>query len=123
MAKPLLQFQSQNQVMDAIRKKMQSLKSETDNLIKQIERYDAATKEANEASDMCDCDIRDLSKKITGYEGEFDETNDKLIKSLESLEEKEKSYKTAEGRAYGYTHSIPPLVSPLRRRKRKSGQT
>merc|ERR1712223_1850807 len=48
------------------------------------------------ASNRYDCDIRDLGKKITNYEGEFDETNDKLVKSLESLEEKEKAYKTAE---------------------------
>merc|ERR1712203_1324614 len=33
---------------------------------------------------------------IQGYESEFDETNDKLVKNLESLEEKEKAYKTAE---------------------------
>ena len=71
--------------MDAIRKKMQSLKSETDNLMKTIDKHDSRTKEANLESDKYDCDIRDLSKKITNYEGEYDETNDKLIKSLDSL--------------------------------------
>ena len=82
--------------MDAIRKKMQSLKSETDNLLKQIEKYESVKEEAETASNRYDCDIRDLGKKITNYEGEFDETNDKLVKSLETLEEKEKAYKTAE---------------------------
>jgi len=82
--------------MDAIRKKMQSLKSETDNLLKQIEKYEATKVEADQCADKYDCDIRDLGKKITNYEGEFDETNDKLVKSLETLEEKEKAYKTAE---------------------------
>jgi chromosome segregation ATPase len=37
-----------------------------------------------------------MGKKIQTYEVDFDETNDKLVKSLETLEEKEKAYKTAE---------------------------
>ena len=37
-----------------------------------------------------------MSKKIQGYEVEFDETNDKLIKALAALEEKEKNYKNVE---------------------------
>ena len=82
--------------MDAIRKKMQSLKSETDNLMSTIGRYDAQTLESNKLSDKFDCDIRDLGKKTSGYEVDFDETNDKLLKALESLEEKEKAFKTAE---------------------------
>ena len=82
--------------MDAIRKKMQSLKSETDSLIASIARYDAQALESNKMSDKYDCDIRDLGKKTSGYEVDFDETNDKLLKALESLEEKEKAFKTAE---------------------------
>merc|ERR1719414_2633131 len=82
--------------MDAIRKKMQSLKSETDGLYATINKYEMETKEANSQIDKYDCDIRDLGKKIQGYEVEFDETNDKLTKALTNLEEKEKSYKTAE---------------------------
>merc|ERR1739844_528048 len=35
-------------------------------------------------------------KKIQGAEVDFDETNDKLTKALESLEEKEKNLKNAE---------------------------
>merc|ERR1712141_497652 len=34
--------------------------------------------------------------EIQSYEVEFDETNDKLTKALAALEEKEKSYKSAE---------------------------
>ena len=82
--------------MDAIRKKMQSLKGETDSLFATIAKYDATTLESNAMSDKYDCDIRDLGKKTSGYEVDFDETNDKLIKALESLEEKEKAFKTAE---------------------------
>merc|ERR1711878_197990 len=47
-------------------------------------------------SDKHDADIRDLGKKITNYESDFDETNDKLTKSLETLEEKLKAFKNAE---------------------------
>ena len=62
----------------------------------QISKYDNDAKEANDRSDKADCDIRDLGKKCQSYEVEFDETNDKLTKVLESLEEKEKCLKTAE---------------------------
>jgi len=82
--------------MDAIRKKMQSLKGETDGLLATIAKFESDTREANARCDQYDCDIRDLSKKIQGYEVDFDETNDKLTKALTALEEKEKMYKTAE---------------------------
>jgi chromosome segregation ATPase len=82
--------------MDAIRKKMQSLKGETDGLLATIARFESDTKEANAKCDQHDCDIRDLSKKIQGYECDFDETMDKLTKALTALEEKEKLFKTAE---------------------------
>jgi hypothetical protein len=38
------------------------------------------TRQSNERSDQCDCDIRDLAKKINSYEVDYDETNDKFIK-------------------------------------------
>ena len=82
--------------MDAIRKKMQSLKSETDVLMATIARFEGDTKESNAQSDVYEADIRDLGKKIQGYECDFDETFDKLNKALTALEEKEKAFKTAE---------------------------
>ena len=82
--------------MDAIRKKMQSLKGETDVLYATIARFDGVTKDANSQSDTHEADIRDLGKKIQGYECDFDETFDKLNKALTALEEKEKAFKTAE---------------------------
>merc|ERR1740122_754823 len=83
--------------MDAIRKKMQSLKGETDILYATIARFEGDTKEANSQSDRHEADIRDLGKKIQGYECDFDETNDKLIKAMTALEEKEKAFKDADG--------------------------
>jgi len=83
--------------MDAIRKKMQSLKSETDGLYATIKGFEDATSEANARADQADCDIRDYGKKVQNLEISYDETNDKLTKATESLEEAEKQYKEVEG--------------------------
>merc|ERR1712184_120340 len=82
--------------MDAIRNKMQSLKSETDSLYSIIHNFEEDAKESNRRSDQADCDIRDYGKKVHGLEIEFDETCDKLQKATESLEEKEKMYREVE---------------------------
>merc|ERR1711936_814264 len=84
-------------VMDAIRKKMKSLKDETDGLYAIIQKFEDQTKEANAVADQCDCDIRDYGKKVHGYEIELDETTDKLNKANESYEEKDKMHEEVEG--------------------------
>merc|ERR1712037_586890 len=89
-----------------IRKKMQSLKSETDVLMATIARFEGDTKESNAQSDGYEADIRDLGKKIQGYECDFDETFDKLNKALTALEEKEKAFKTAEEEVSALTRRI-----------------
>merc|ERR1719297_463352 len=75
---------------------MQSLKSETDSLYATIQKHEDSVKESNAKNDQHECDIRDLGKKIQTYEVEFDETNDKLTKTLGALEEKLKAFKNAE---------------------------
>jgi len=82
--------------MDAIRKKMQSLKSETDGLYAVIKGFEDETKESNRRSDQADVDIRDFGKKVHSLEIDFDETCDKLQKATESLEEKDKMYREVE---------------------------
>merc|ERR1712098_835995 len=82
-------LQVKSLVMDAIRKKMQSLKAETDTLYKTIEGFEEATREAVGRADKADCDIRDYGKKVQNLEIGYDETNDKLTKANESLEEAE----------------------------------
>ena len=82
--------------MDAIRKKMKSLKDETDGLYAIINRYEEATKESNRVADQADCDIRDFGKKVHGFEIEFDETLDKLNKAVLAYEEKDKSHREVE---------------------------
>merc|ERR1712110_863709 len=76
--------------MDAIRKKMQSIKGETEGLYATIAGFEEATREASARADQADCDIGDLGKKIQNLEMGYDETNDKLTKASESLEEADK---------------------------------
>merc|ERR1711970_755383 len=92
--------------MDAIRKKMQSLKSETDGLYNTISGFEEATREAAARADQADCDIRDYGKKVQQLEIGFDETNDKLTKANESLEEAEKHFKEVESDVSALTRRI-----------------
>merc|ERR1712073_114196 len=92
--------------MDAIRKKMQSLKAETEQLYATIASFEEATREAVGRADQADCDIRDLGKKIQNLEIGFDETNDKLTKATESLEEADKQFKEVESDVSALTRRI-----------------
>merc|ERR1712180_94460 len=105
----LIEEGAQNQkspAMDAIRKKMQSLKAETDTLYKTIAGFEEATREAVARADQADCDIRDYGKKVQQLEIGFDETNDKLTKATESLEEAEKQFKEVESDVSALTRRI-----------------
>merc|ERR1712088_412394 len=95
-----------NDTMDAIRKKMQSLKGETDSLYAIIQKFEDATKESNRVADQADCDIRDFGKKVHGLEIEFDETLDKLNKALLAFEEKDKSHREVEADIAALTRRI-----------------
>merc|ERR1712127_336872 len=98
--------QQDSLTMDAIRKKMQSLKSETDGLYKTISGFEEATREAAARADQADCDIRDYGKKVQQLEIGFDETNDKLTKANESLEEADKQFKEVESDVSALTRRI-----------------
>merc|ERR1711970_1054154 len=82
--------------MDAIRKKMQSLKGETDQLYGIIRNFEEEAKESVERANQADCDIRDYGKKVQQFEIGFDQTNDKLTTAMSQFEEAEKHFKEVE---------------------------
>ena len=55
---------------------------------------------------QADCDIRDYGKKVQQLEIGFDETNDKLTKATESLEEADKQFKEVESDVSALTRRI-----------------
>merc|ERR1712142_540736 len=85
---------------------MQSLKGETDGLYATIRGFEEATKEATGRADQADCDIRDYGKEVQNLEMSYDETNDKLTKATESLEEADKQFKEVEGDVAALTRRI-----------------
>merc|ERR1712083_1045508 len=64
------------------------------------------TREAAARADQADCDIRDFGKKVQQLEIGFDETNDKLTKANESLEEADKQFKEEESDVSALTRRI-----------------
>merc|ERR1712226_1560904 len=79
--------------MDAIRKKMQSMKAEIDDMYKKIGEYEALTKEYNGESDKLDADLRDTGKKVQKFETRMEETMERLQGSSAKMEEAEKDFK------------------------------
>merc|ERR1711936_43377 len=79
--------------MDAIRKKMQSMKAEIDDMYKKIGEYEALTKEYNGESDKLDAELRDTGKKVQKFETRMEETMEKLQASSAKMEEAEKDFK------------------------------
>merc|ERR1712121_294873 len=65
-----------------------------------------ATAEATARADQADCDIRDYGKKVQNFEIAYDETNDKLTKASESLEEADKQFKEVEADVAALTRRI-----------------
>jgi len=82
--------------MDAIRKKMQSMKAETDDLYTKIKEYEDATKEANSTCDTNDAYIRDLGKKVQKYETKMEETMEQLTASGTKMDAAESEFKDKE---------------------------
>ena len=78
--------------MDAIRKKMDSLKKEAVELEAEANTAEAQAKEYNAKADKCDADIRDLQKKISNIDAKFEECHEKLVKTLVVEEVKDKDF-------------------------------
>merc|ERR1712203_773280 len=80
-------------IMDAIRKKMQSMKAETAELYAKIEEMQESTREANSESERFDMDIRDTGKKVGKFETNLEEIIEKLMQSSAKMDAAEKEFK------------------------------
>ncbi|XP_059086863.1 tropomyosin-like isoform X4 [Tigriopus californicus] len=103
--------------MDAIRKKMQSLKVETDQMVTQANALEKVAKDSNTKADKFDCDIRDLQKKINGLEGKYDDVAEKLEQAVTKEEEKEKDWKAAEEDVNNLARKMLLLEEEVKRRE------
>merc|ERR1712203_588221 len=82
--------------MDAIRKKMQSMKAETDDLYKKISEYEDKTKDCNKESDQFEIMIRDMGKKVQKFDTSMEEIMEKLQLSAAKMDEAEKDFEDAD---------------------------
>ena len=69
------------------------LQAETDDLYRKIKEYEDATKEANDASDRNECDIRDMGKKVQKYETKMEEIMEQLTASGAKMDAAESEFK------------------------------
>ena len=102
--------------MDAIRKKMQSLKVETDLMVTQADQLEAVAKDSNAKADKHDADIRDLQKKISNIEAKFDEVSEKYDQAITKAEEKEKEWKDADDDVNNLSRRMLLLEEEVKRR-------
>jgi len=72
---------------------MQSMKAETDDMYRKIKEYEDAAKEANDASDRNECEIRDMGKKVQKYETKMEETMEQLTASATKMDAAESEFK------------------------------
>jgi len=102
--------------MDAIRKKMQSLKTEADTMTAAADRFEKEAEISNKKADKHDADIRDLQKKISQLESKYDDTFEKLQASTTKEEEKDKEWKSAEEDVNNLARRLLLVEEEVRRR-------
>merc|ERR1712061_144297 len=79
--------------MDAIRKKMQSMKFDIDALYAKNAEYEEDIRQSNSISDQFDIQIRDTGKKEQKFETAFEEILEKMTASAAKMDEAEKEFK------------------------------
>merc|ERR1711863_103000 len=79
--------------MDAIRKKMQSMKFDIDALYQKNAEYEEDIRQSNAISDQFDIQIRDTGKKVQKFETNFEEILEKMTSSAAKMDEAEKEFK------------------------------
>jgi len=78
--------------MDAIRKKMQSMKAEIDEMYEKVKEFEDLTSSHNKVSDGLDAEMRDLSKKVQRFEARLEETTEALQASAVKMETAESEF-------------------------------
>merc|ERR1711892_976006 len=82
--------------MDAIKKKMQSIKIEKDNAMDRTDACEQAAKDAKVRAAKAEEEVAELIKKSQQLEVELDKTQEDLLTTTEKLKEKENSLSAAE---------------------------
>merc|ERR1712112_723020 len=101
--------------MGAIKKKMQSLKTETENAMARADQLDAEFRAATSLAEKTEESVRDLQKKMQHVENELDITLEKLTQTATKLDEKLKAYALAEGEIQALKRKISLLEDELER--------
>merc|ERR1712165_167293 len=79
--------------MDAIRKKMQTMKFDCDDMYAKIGDLEQSIRDANGESDRFDADIRDTGKRVQKLETGLEEVMEKMMQSAAKMDEAEKEFK------------------------------
>lgn len=82
--------------MDSIKKKMQSLASETAAAIERAENFEEEIRRTNEVAEGIEDTIRSIHKKTQALEGQYDSCMEALFDVTTKMEVKEKAYGIAE---------------------------
>ena len=109
--------------MDAIKNKMKSLKSETENAVTRANQLESEAKEANQRADKYDEQVRDLQKKMQHVENDLDTTMDKLTSTSSKLDEKDKAFQVAEAEIQALLRKLSLLQDELKRSESKLATT
>merc|ERR1712165_272797 len=99
--------------MDAIKKKMQSLKTETENAMARADQLDAEYRAATALAEKTEETVRDLQKKMQHVENDLDITLEKLTSTTTKLDEKDKAFALAEGEIQALQRKISLLSEEL----------
>ncbi len=83
--------------MDSIKKKMQSLATETANAMERANKFETEIRRTNDIAEAFEEQIRSIQKKMQALEGQYDTCSEAVFDVTMKFEAKEKAYSTAEG--------------------------
>jgi tropomyosin-1 len=78
--------------MDAIKKKMQTMKVDKDNAATKAEKLENDAKEANARADKTEEEVRANQKKVQQIENDLDQVQEQLMQTNSKWDEKEKAF-------------------------------